>query len=97
LSVSVIALLGAGARYLLSGNDRKDILRRVDYSVLAFFLQCLLATSNYPSVAFVPLNRRRRTIAGSWHLLQCWLEQHQSLWHCLQFGLENVPTIKLYV
>jgi Na+/H+ antiporter NhaD/arsenite permease-like protein len=43
--VSVIALLGAGFLYLLSGTDRKEILRRVDYSVLVFFAAMFVVTS----------------------------------------------------
>jgi Na+/H+ antiporter NhaD/arsenite permease-like protein len=44
--LSVIALLGAGALYLASGSgDRKEILRRVDYSVLVFFAAMFVITS----------------------------------------------------
>jgi Na+/H+ antiporter NhaD/arsenite permease-like protein len=45
IGLSVIALLGAGALYLLSGKDRKDILKRVDYSVLVFFAATFIVTS----------------------------------------------------
>jgi Na+/H+ antiporter NhaD/arsenite permease-like protein len=46
IGLSVIALLGAGALYLASGSsDRKDILRRVDYSVLVFFAAMFVITS----------------------------------------------------
>jgi len=37
--------LGAAALYLVSGNVRKDILRRVDYSVLVFFAAMFVVTS----------------------------------------------------
>lgn len=45
VGLSIIALLGAGALYLVSGSDRKDILRRVDYSVLVFFAAMFVVTS----------------------------------------------------
>jgi Na+/H+ antiporter NhaD/arsenite permease-like protein len=45
VGLSIIALLGAGALYLISGSDRKDILRRVDYSVLVFFAAMFVVTS----------------------------------------------------
>ncbi|PWU79259.1 MAG: citrate transporter [Candidatus Nitrosopolaris wilkensis] len=45
VGLSVIALLDAGALYLVSGSDRKDILRRVDYSVLVFFAAMFVVTS----------------------------------------------------
>ena len=45
VSLSIIALLGAGVLYLFSGSDRKDILRRVDYSVLVFFAAMFVVTS----------------------------------------------------
>jgi Na+/H+ antiporter NhaD/arsenite permease-like protein len=45
VGLSVIALLGAGVMYLVSGTDRKDILRRVDYSVLVFFAAMFVVTS----------------------------------------------------
>jgi len=45
VGLSVIALLGAAALYLVSGRDRKDILRRVDYSVLVFFAAMFIVTS----------------------------------------------------
>ena len=45
VSLSIIALLGAGVLYLFSGSDRKDILRRVDYSVLVFFAPMFVVTS----------------------------------------------------
>jgi Na+/H+ antiporter NhaD/arsenite permease-like protein len=45
IGLSTIALLGAAALYLVSGNDRKDILRRVDYSVLVFFAAMFVVTS----------------------------------------------------
>ena len=45
IGLSIIALLGAGFLYLLSGTDRKDILRRVDYSVLVFFAAMFVVTS----------------------------------------------------
>jgi Na+/H+ antiporter NhaD/arsenite permease-like protein len=43
--LSVIALLGAAALYLVSGSDRKDILKSVDYSVLVFFAAMFVVTS----------------------------------------------------
>lgn len=45
IGLSIIALLGAAALYLVSGNERKDILRRVDYSVLVFFAAMFVVTS----------------------------------------------------
>ncbi|MGC1932771.1 MAG: SLC13 family permease [Candidatus Nitrosopolaris sp.] len=45
IGLSVIALLGAGALYLLSGKDRKDIFKNVDYSVLVFFAAMFVVTS----------------------------------------------------
>jgi len=45
VGLSIIALLGAAALYLVSGSDRKDILRRVDYSVLVFFAAMFVVTS----------------------------------------------------
>ena len=45
VGLSIIALLGAAALYLVSGNERKDILRRVDYSVLVFFAAMFVVTS----------------------------------------------------
>ena len=45
VGLSIIALFGAAMLYLLSGNDRKDILRRVDYSVLIFFAAMFVVTS----------------------------------------------------
>jgi Na+/H+ antiporter NhaD/arsenite permease-like protein len=45
VGLSIIALLGAGVLYLVSGSDRKDILRRVDYSVLVFFAAMFVVTS----------------------------------------------------
>jgi Na+/H+ antiporter NhaD/arsenite permease-like protein len=45
IGLSVIALLGAAALYLLNSRDRKDILRRVDYSVLVFFAAMFVVTS----------------------------------------------------
>ncbi len=44
VGLSVIALLGAAALYLVS-SERKDILRRVDYSVLVFFAAMFVVTS----------------------------------------------------
>lgn len=45
IGLSVIALLGAGALYLLSGKDRKDIFKNIDYSVLVFFAALFVVTS----------------------------------------------------
>jgi len=45
VGLSIIALLGAGVLYLVSSSDRKDILRRVDYSVLVFFAAMFVVTS----------------------------------------------------
>ncbi|HYA83528.1 MAG TPA: SLC13 family permease [Candidatus Bathyarchaeia archaeon] len=45
VSLSVIALLGAGVLYILSGKDRKDMLINVDYSVLVFFAAMFVVTS----------------------------------------------------
>ena len=45
MSLSVIALLGAGVLHLFSGSDRKDIIKRVDYSVLVFFAPMFVVTS----------------------------------------------------
>ncbi len=45
VGLSIIALFGAAMLYLLSGNDRKDILRRVDYSVLIFFAAMFVVTT----------------------------------------------------
>ncbi len=45
VGLSVIALLGAGALYILSGKDRKDIFKNVDYSVLVFFAAMFVVTS----------------------------------------------------
>jgi Na+/H+ antiporter NhaD/arsenite permease-like protein len=45
IGLSVISLLGAGALYLLSGKDRKDIIKNVDYSVLVFFAAMFVVTS----------------------------------------------------
>ena len=44
IGLSVISLLGAGALYLLSGKDRKDIIKNVDYSVLVFFAAMFVVT-----------------------------------------------------
>jgi Na+/H+ antiporter NhaD/arsenite permease-like protein len=44
IGLSVVALLGAGAIYLVNGGNRKDILRRVDYSVLVFFAAMFVVT-----------------------------------------------------
>jgi len=44
IGLSVIALLGAGTLYLVNGGNRKDILRRVDYSVLVFFAAMFVVT-----------------------------------------------------
>ena len=44
VGLSIIALLGAGVLYLVSGSDRKDILKRVDYSVLVFFAAMFVVT-----------------------------------------------------
>jgi len=45
IGLNVVALLGAGALYLLSGKDRKDIFKNVDYSVLVFFAAMFVVTS----------------------------------------------------
>lgn len=46
IGLSVIALLGAGVLYLLSGSkERKEILKRVDYSILVFFAAMFIVTS----------------------------------------------------
>jgi Na+/H+ antiporter NhaD/arsenite permease-like protein len=45
IGLSVIALLGAGILYLLSGKDRKDIIKSIDYSVLVFFVAMFIVTS----------------------------------------------------
>jgi Na+/H+ antiporter NhaD/arsenite permease-like protein len=45
VGLSIIALFGAAMLYLLSGNDRKEIFRRVDYSVLIFFAAMFVVTS----------------------------------------------------
>jgi Na+/H+ antiporter NhaD/arsenite permease-like protein len=46
IGLSVIALLGAAAAlYLVSGSDRKDILKSVNYSVLVFFAAMFVVTS----------------------------------------------------
>ena len=45
IGLSVVALLGVAALYLLNSRDRKDILRRVDYSVLVFFAAMFVVTS----------------------------------------------------
>jgi Na+/H+ antiporter NhaD/arsenite permease-like protein len=46
VGLSLIALLGAAALYLVNGSsERKDILRRVDYSVLVFFAALFVVTS----------------------------------------------------
>jgi Na+/H+ antiporter NhaD/arsenite permease-like protein len=45
IGLSVIALLGTGVLYILSGKDRKDILINVDYSVLVFFAAMFVVTS----------------------------------------------------
>jgi Na+/H+ antiporter NhaD/arsenite permease-like protein len=45
IGLSMIALFGAGALYLLSGKDRKDILKNMDYSVLVFFAAMFVVTS----------------------------------------------------
>jgi Na+/H+ antiporter NhaD/arsenite permease-like protein len=45
LGLSTIALSGAAVLYLVSGSDRKDILRRVDYTVLVFFAAMFVVTS----------------------------------------------------
>ncbi|PWU81191.1 MAG: hypothetical protein DLM72_08340 [Candidatus Nitrosopolaris wilkensis] len=55
VGLSIIALLGAGALYLVSGSDRKDILRRVDYSVLVFFAAMVLITSAISSSGAISL------------------------------------------
>ncbi|MFZ0510325.1 MAG: SLC13 family permease [Candidatus Nitrosopolaris sp.] len=51
----MIALLGAGALYLLNGKDRKDILKRVDYSVLVFFAAMFIVTSALWSSGAIPI------------------------------------------
>jgi Na+/H+ antiporter NhaD/arsenite permease-like protein len=47
IGLSTVALLGAGILYLVSGsnNERMDILRRVDYSVLVFFAAMFVVMS----------------------------------------------------
>jgi len=45
IGLSGIALLGAGTLYRLSGKDRKDIFKNVDYSVLVFFAAMFVVTS----------------------------------------------------
>jgi Na+/H+ antiporter NhaD/arsenite permease-like protein len=45
IRLSVIALLGAAALYLINGGNRIDILRNVDYSVLVFFAAMFVVTS----------------------------------------------------
>jgi Na+/H+ antiporter NhaD/arsenite permease-like protein len=47
IGLSTVALLGAGILYLVSGsnNERKEILRRVDYSVLVFFAAMFVVMS----------------------------------------------------
>jgi Na+/H+ antiporter NhaD/arsenite permease-like protein len=47
IGLSTVALLGAGILYLMSGsnNERKEILRRVDYSVLVFFAAMFVVMS----------------------------------------------------
>jgi Na+/H+ antiporter NhaD/arsenite permease-like protein len=44
IGLSVVALLGAGALYIVNGGNRKDILRSVDYSVLVFFAAMFVVT-----------------------------------------------------
>jgi Na+/H+ antiporter NhaD/arsenite permease-like protein len=45
IRLSVIALLGAAALYLINGGNRLDILKNVDYSVLVFFAAMFVVTS----------------------------------------------------
>jgi len=45
IRLSVIALLGAAALYLINGGNRIDILKNVDYSVLVFFAAMFVVTS----------------------------------------------------
>ena len=47
IGLSTVALLGAGVLYLVSGsnNERKEILRGVDYSVLVFFAAMFVVMS----------------------------------------------------
>ncbi|HYV51947.1 MAG TPA: SLC13 family permease, partial [Candidatus Eisenbacteria bacterium] len=46
IRLSVIALLGAAALYLINGGNRIDILKNVDYSVLVFFAAMFVVTSS---------------------------------------------------
>ena len=45
VGLNIIALLGAGVLYPFSGSDHKDILIRVDYSLLVFFAAMFVVTS----------------------------------------------------
>jgi Na+/H+ antiporter NhaD/arsenite permease-like protein len=45
IRLSVIALLGAAALYIINGGNRIDILKNVDYSVLVFFAAMFVVTS----------------------------------------------------
>jgi Na+/H+ antiporter NhaD/arsenite permease-like protein len=55
IGLSVVALLGAGALYLLNGKDRIDILKRVDYTVLVFFAAMFVFTSALWSSGMISL------------------------------------------
>lgn len=56
IGLSIVALLGAGMLYLVSGsNERKAILRGVDYSILIFFAAMFVVTSALWSSGAIPM------------------------------------------
>jgi Na+/H+ antiporter NhaD/arsenite permease-like protein len=53
--LSTISILVAGAPYLLNGRDPKDILRRINYSMLVFFAAMFVVTSGLLSSGVISM------------------------------------------